>query len=459
MKKLTKHLSIASLAVATLFGLGTECRAYEIWAGTQNFVQEMVTNPGGWDLTAQKMAGLNCNWATVDLNADDRDEVIDMFATAGNHAYQVQNHPHGPITTNNEWSTAFDRADMWHYHLDYLYIYSSGGDQVYTEPEVQIMRNWLDNNGHADCKIAYNGRNIGNTEELGWPLIKGAGIENDPARWLEEGDTRAELLQWIANPTNAATAGEMCVLHTKLRGLNDETNAVTVYNDCRKWVRYINRDVLTNRASFVQSNKFVFTIFGKTGVPSMPETTNGDTQYVKTAFGLWLSLAEQKSKFSGLLGAWPTDAECESVNRITNAPGADLNILQSAPAFDVESNPGDDSIIRIAGGGTKVAAIKGNSWIRFDTFDFGESTLSKLIVTASSKLGGGLVEFRLNATNGPSLGSVDVTDTGLWTTMKNFTNANPANATGPHDLYLRFVDDHGTGAELMNVQSFQINTQ
>ncbi len=314
MNKTTKYMSIASLMAATLLGLSTDCRAYEIWAGTQNFTPDMVSNPAGWSLTARKMKGMNINWAIVALGPNDRAAVSDMFRTANNHAYQVQNHPVGPIPANAEWSTAFDRATAWNYNLDYLYIYSSGGDQRYIESEVQIMRNWLDNNGHADVKIAFNGRNIGSTEELGWPLIEGSGIENDPSRWLSSGDTRAQLLQWIANPGNAATAGERCVLHTKLRGLNDQED-ITVWTDVRKFTRYINQVVLGNRPAFVQSNQFAFTFFGKTGaLEFMPETTSA-TQYARTTTGLWLSLQEQKAKFSGLSGAYPTDAECDSTAR------------------------------------------------------------------------------------------------------------------------------------------------
>ncbi len=315
MNNRAKHMSLVSLIAVTLVGLNTECQAYEIWAGTQNFTAEMISNPSGWALTARKMKGANINWGAVALPPEDRAAVFDKFLTADKHAYQVQNHPMGPITTADEWSTGFERATAWHYTLNYIYIYSSGGEQNWTEPEVQIMRNWLDNNGHADCKIAFNGRNIGDTEEFGWPLIEGNGIENDPSRWLAVNDTRAALLKWIADPSNAAaTGGERAVLHTKLRGLNDQED-ITVWTDIRKFTRYINRDVLGNRLAFVQSNKLIFTFFGKTGaLEFMPETTSA-TQYARTTTGLWLSLQEQTAKFSGLSGAFPTDAECNSTAR------------------------------------------------------------------------------------------------------------------------------------------------
>jgi hypothetical protein len=313
MKKSAKRFSIASLLVATLVGMSTECQAYQIWAGTQNFEDTMVQRPADWSRLARKTYGLNINWAKVALRPDNRAAGIALFATAHQHAYQVQPHPDGPVTTANSWEQ--DRAAAWGYTIEYIYTYGQPGNN-WTENEYQIMRNWLDNNGYPDIKIAYNGRSIGNTDRLSIPLVEGCGIENDPARWVDPNDSRAELFRWITDPNNAATQGELCVLHTKLRGFLDETDADSVYRDCRLFTRYIIKDLLGDRLAYARSNNLAFSFFGKTDAfVLLPETDVAGANYMKTSAGLWLSLIEQRDHFSGKKGAFPTDAECNSTIR------------------------------------------------------------------------------------------------------------------------------------------------
>ena len=93
--------------------------------------------------------------------------------------------------------------------------------------------------------------------------------------------------------------------------------------------------------------------------------------------------------------------------------------------------------------------IAPGDWLAYDDVDFaGES---KLLVRIASGANSGSIELRLDALDGPLVGSLPVSPTGGWTAWATRETAVSA-PTGRHRLYLRFV---GPGGDFVNVMWFR----
>ncbi len=326
MKQLKKSTRLKSLAVVALLYLPLHSYGYEIWMGTLGWEKEMVTSPEAWAGTAAAVDGLNVNWAPGKNNPNrlslaDRKAVIERFTRAKNHAYQVVPHGDTRKTDESEWERTFSRAKEFGYKLDYLYTYSSGPQKNWKPEEHDILRKWLDNNGHAEVKIAFNGRSGRGVLER--PTVQGNGIECDLTSWKENKGERHELLQWMADPQNAATKGEKIVIHCHLNFGKSSTQAdlVDAWAGARLMIRDISRDIFNTKAlqEVFRSDRLVFAFFGENWrtpeITLLPETKDTIT-YAESYTGLLLSLVEQRALFEGRTGTFPTDEQCKSFTRV-----------------------------------------------------------------------------------------------------------------------------------------------
>ena len=301
-------------------------QAYEVWIGTLGWQQGMLTRPNEWARTAEVVEGLNVNWAFGQeddnrLDKSRRCEVIARFTKARNHAYQVIPHGAGPITAENDWQGVFDRASRYGYRLEYLLTYSSGPGKSWKPAEHELLRKWLDQHGHGSSKIAFIARSAHGTLERS--VVQGNGIECDLTSWKENKGGRHELLRWMADPSNPATKGEKTFIHCHLNHgqAKNEADLVDVWAHARLMVRDIGRDVLNTdelRKVF-QSDRLVFCFFGGNWttrhITLLPEVID-DRTYAKSYTGLLLSLIEQRDLFEGRSGSFPSDAQCNSTDRV-----------------------------------------------------------------------------------------------------------------------------------------------
>ena len=314
------------MVVAALLYLPMSSYGYEVWMGTFGWEKAMAASPEQWAGTAAAVDGLNVNWApghqrAARLNPTDRKAVVGRFTKAKDHAYQVVPHGTGPKTEASEWQRSFSRADDYGYKLEYLYTYSSGPEKNWKTEEHEMLRKWLDRNGHADVKIAFNGRSGHGVLER--PTVQGNGIECDLQSWKENKGGRHELLRWMADPGNAATKGEKIVIHCHLDyGKGDNpADLVDVWAGARLMVRDIGRDVLNTEAlqEVFRSDRLVFAFFGGNWttpeITLLPETKDSNT-YAESYTGLLLSLVEQRDLFGGHLGSFPSDEQCKSFVRV-----------------------------------------------------------------------------------------------------------------------------------------------
>lgn len=113
-------------------------------------------------------------------------------------------------------------------------------------------------------------------------------------------------------------------------------------------------------------------------------------------------------------------------------------------------------------GTLQLGGIRDGSYAAYNDVDFGADGAVGLIARAASGTGGGRIEVRLDALDGPKVGSLDVEGTGGWNNYIDAVNVltddqgAPSRITGKHDVYLVFKkknDDY-----LFNLNWFKFTT-
>lgn len=101
-------------------------------------------------------------------------------------------------------------------------------------------------------------------------------------------------------------------------------------------------------------------------------------------------------------------------------------------------------------GRTHPLMIKNNDWIMFKDVDLGNGATG-ITLDAANQQAGGLIEIRLGSLDAEVIGTLKVTDTGDWSSLKNFTS-DLKRSSGIHDVYLTFK---GEGEHLFNLTAFK----
>jgi len=96
---------------------------------------------------------------------------------------------------------------------------------------------------------------------------------------------------------------------------------------------------------------------------------------------------------------------------------------------------------RMGGSGIAVGYIQNNDWLSFENVDFGKGA-NETVIRASSNTQGGSLELRLDALDGPLIGTVQITGTGGWSAFEEFSGV-VNGAEGIHDLFLVFKGGNG----------------
>jgi hypothetical protein len=110
--------------------------------------------------------------------------------------------------------------------------------------------------------------------------------------------------------------------------------------------------------------------------------------------------------------------------------------------------------------GQAVLDFGANDWVRIEDVDFGSATPTRLLITfASSTVGSGLFQLRLDSLTGPVLSEGGVGTTGginSWIEVALGLNASGVDAlNGVHDLYLTINSPYQ--GELMRIDSFRFD--
>jgi len=105
------------------------------------------------------------------------------------------------------------------------------------------------------------------------------------------------------------------------------------------------------------------------------------------------------------------------------------------------------------GGGLNVGWIAPGDWLAYANVDFGTPTATTVTTRrASGSTATGTIQYRLDATTGPIIASVPVSNTGGWQSWGSVTTTLSGSATGIHTLYITFT---GSGGDFVNLNWFQ----
>ncbi|WP_152537391.1 carbohydrate-binding protein, partial [Aquimarina pacifica] len=99
-----------------------------------------------------------------------------------------------------------------------------------------------------------------------------------------------------------------------------------------------------------------------------------------------------------------------------------------------------------------VGYIENGEWIMFEDVDF-ENGAASITASVSSGSSGGNIEIRQGSTTGNLLGTLEVSNTGSWTTWETIST-NIGSVSGVQDIYLVFT---GGSGYLLDVDSFQFS--
>jgi hypothetical protein len=109
------------------------------------------------------------------------------------------------------------------------------------------------------------------------------------------------------------------------------------------------------------------------------------------------------------------------------------------------------------GGGENVGWIKEGDYLRFDGIDFGASPPASVeLRVASQGGGGGKVEMRIDAKDGPPVATLTVEDTGGWQNWRTEV-VKLAPTTGSHTVFVTFA--RPDGAEFVNLNWWHLTNE
>lgn len=123
-------------------------------------------------------------------------------------------------------------------------------------------------------------------------------------------------------------------------------------------------------------------------------------------------------------------------------------------------NDGKGFILEGSAEGTmQLGGIQSGHFAAYKQVDFGKLGAKGFIARVASGTAGGRIEIRLDALNGPVVGTVNVEDTGGWEHFMDAVSVlkdhqgHPATVTGVHDVYLVFEET--TDSYLFNLNWFK----
>lgn len=154
-------------------------------------------------------------------------------------------------------------------------------------------------------------------------------------------------------------------------------------------------------------------------------------------------------QLSGTFESWSSAAAVEALTVLKPQNAGELTYAVKNPYsrmeaenFNIVSGPGLEGSIE---GSLQLGGIQDSNYAAYKNVDFGSGDgASGFIARASSGTGGGNIEIRLDAVDGPKVGTLNVQGTGNWNTFIDAVTllkddqGHASNVTGVHDVYLVF---------------------
>lgn len=147
------------------------------------------------------------------------------------------------------------------------------------------------------------------------------------------------------------------------------------------------------------------------------------------------------------------DGTFPTINMSKNGPAqiGSLNPYDTVQAETICWESGIETEV-CSEGGMNVGNIENGDYIKVKGIDFGSGTVSFIARTASNT-SGGKIELRLDSETGTLIGTCNVNGTSGWQNWET-CSCSVSEASGKHDLYLKFTGGSGT---LFNINWWKFN--
>ncbi|SFE89017.1 Predicted alpha-1,6-mannanase, GH76 family [Paenibacillus catalpae] len=154
-------------------------------------------------------------------------------------------------------------------------------------------------------------------------------------------------------------------------------------------------------------------------------------------------------QLSGTFESWSSAAAVQALTSLEPQDAEQLEYAVKSPynkleaeSFNIVNGPGLEGSIE---GSLQLGGIQDGNYAAYKNVDFGSGDgASGFIARASSGTGGGQIEVRLDALDGPKVGTLNVEGTGGWNnfidavTLLKDDQGQTSHVTGVHDVYLVF---------------------
>lgn len=331
----------------------SDASAYQVWIGTHLMRSADANDLASWGLTASQVDGFNVNRAPHDTDPATNNEYRTIFAQFTNAEFAITEFARSQATRNpalvdelafpsiaERLGEIFSLESNFGYELTAIMFYDERGtyqgtEYLYewTDAEIQYLRDWLDDNGHADVELKWNVRNnsVRNRQIAEMAVVDSVEIEASTTALLNNTNNQITFFTWFWN--NPATANKSIAL--QIPRTLDSLNQI---RGTRRVAQMIG-GIIGYGEDGMRSDRLIFLpVTYNDDYEFAPETINNGTSYTNTLSSIALSLIEQRELFEGRLAALPTVADADDLTRTvppTISPMIDrvVNKNSSTPAI------------------------------------------------------------------------------------------------------------------------------
>lgn len=348
---------------------------YEVWYGLPYMPKGAEDRLDEWNLSAELLQGLNINPSDTQRPASERNsnadwrDIVRAMPTAKENAvlgYPRTHFQYGTVTNRDtlqgDLVTKFRREQTFDVSIKWIMPFDNqpGEDRTapiyqWSDAELQELRDWLDNNGHADVQLLINARNFGvRTQTFAQkPIMDGMSIEARASLWYENNGRRQNLLRWAVN--DPITRDRDFKFQVPFGGYQDETQ----FQAMRGFMRWLSTPAMLGNTDFIRRDDVTFLVitYGP-GDVHLPEKSTDGTQYENTMLSLTLSIIEQKDLFEGRNGGLITKAQTLSYDRFAVNPGPTSGLVAHWPLEEGAGTAATDA----SGFGSDGTLLNGATW-------------------------------------------------------------------------------------------------
>lgn len=396
----------------------TQLHAYEVWMGTHLSTSEQADNLSTWSLVASQLEGVNINRAPHDTDPASNTDHRRIYSQFTNATSMMTEFARSEATRDPERTDElafpsirsrleeiFGAERTFDYDLTILMFYDERGtfrgtEYLYqwTETEIQFLRDWMDENGHADVELMWNVRNNGvrNRELAVNPLVDSVQIESSTTAFLANTNNQRTFFDWYW--TNSATSSKPIALQLPrvLPGdpLDQFQGTRRVAQSLAGTIGYGDDGMRSDRLIFLP-------VTYNDDFATIPETVSEGAAYTTTLASICLSLIEQRELFEGRLPQLPTLADADSKVRTvppTISPLIDrvVNRNSSTPAIPIRIGDTDTPVSSIS-----LSATSSNPQVvPVSGIVFGGSGGNRTVIISPAQGQSGMSEITITANDG-----------------------------------------------------------